>query len=232
MSEDAPETVADRIRQRLKAVNKTPHGASVEAGGGPSLIPNILNGRSKNPRIDTLNKIAPVLETTGEWLMNGDKAPEDERASEVRLAIDAPDRLTNLPKDVPVLGTVAGSELGSGAFQLTSDVVDYVRRPFGLIGAKDVYALYVEGVSMLPKFEPGELVFVHPHRKARTGDYVVIQEPDSNRGEPRGFIKKLVAVTGTQIKTEQFNPPAKIDFLIRPGVTWHKVMTASELYGL
>jgi phage repressor protein C with HTH and peptisase S24 domain len=131
-----------------------------------------------------------------------------------------------------VLGTVAGAELGKGAFQLTSDVVDYVRRPHGLLGAKDVYALYVEGESMLPKFEPGDLVFVHPHRKPRNGDYVVIQEPDSDNGGPRGFIKRLVAVTTKLIRTEQFNPKSNIDFVIRPGLQVHKVMTDGELYGV
>ena len=85
---------------------------------------------------------------------------------------------------------------------------------------------------MVPKYEPGDLVFVHPNRKPRSGDYVVVQEPDSNNGGPRGYIKRLVAITGKLIKTEQFNPAAKIDFVIRPGVVVHKVLTEGELYGI
>lgn len=134
--------------------------------------------------------------------------------------------------DVPVLGTAAGAMLGQGAFQITTDVIDYVRRPAGLARARDAYALYVEGDSMSPRFEPGDLVFVHPHRKPLGGDYVIVQEPDSENGEPRAFIKRLVGVTPTLLKTEQFNPPAKVDFKLRPGLRWHKVMTDGDLYGV
>ena len=228
------ETVADRIRQRLEATGKSAHAASIEAGGSPSLIPNILNGRSSNPRIDTLKKIAIPLETTGEWLMDGGEGTGavHQPGDEVRpAAVPAPLR-SEMPLDVPVLGTAAGGELGKGAFQLTTDVVDYVRRPAGLAGARDAYALYVEGDSMVPRFEPGDLIFVHPHRKAARGDYVVIQEPDSNNGEPRAFLKRFVTVTGKLLRTEQFNPTATIEFMLRPGLIWHKVMTDGDLYGV
>ena len=224
------ETLADRVRQRLEIVGKSAHAASLEAGGSPSLIPNILHNRSANPRGDTLQKLATVLGVSEHWLLTGEDGVP--RNGEVRPAdVTLPDRAA-MPKDVPVYGTVAGSELGKGAFQLTSDVVDYVRRPPGLVGARDAYALYVEGESMLPKFEPGELVYVHPHRKVRPLDYVVIQEPDSDNGEPRGFIKQYVKQTTKLLHTRQFNPEAQVDFILRPGLRWHKVLNSNELMGV
>jgi phage repressor protein C with HTH and peptisase S24 domain len=227
--------LATRIRQRLEALDLSARRAAQLAGGSESMVRNILVGASESPRAETISKLAPVLQVSEQWLMTGEDArpmpPGD--SSEFRMADPASaESLRNLPKDVPVLGTVAGSELGKGAFQLTTDIVDYVRRPFGLLGAADIYALYVEGESMVPKFEPGDLVFVHPHRKARPGDYVVIQEPDTDRGEPRGFIKRLVSTTSRLVKTQQFNPRASIDFVIRPGLVVHKVMTDGELYGV
>lgn len=228
------ETLADRVRARLLEVGKTANAASIEAGGSPSLIPNILNGRSASPRGQTLSKLATVLGVTEQWLLTGDEPPAAPavlpRTSEVRPApVPVP---FGDPKDLPVLGTAAGGELGNGSFQMTTDVIDWVRRPAGLSGAKDAYALYVEGDSMSPRFEPGDLVFIHPHRKPLSGDYVVIQEPDSNNGEPRAFIKKLVKVTGTTLMVTQFNPPATINFILRPGLIWHKVMTDGDLYGV
>jgi phage repressor protein C with HTH and peptisase S24 domain len=229
------QTLYDRIKQRLDALGLSERAASVAATGNDATIRMIRTGKSANPRSDTIAKLARVLEVNEQWLMTGD-APATTTADplppDVRDAPVSPDQLRNLPKDVPVLGTVAGSALGNGSFQLTTDVVDYVRRPFGLLTASDIYALYVEGESMVPKVEPGELVFVHPHRKARPGDYVVIQEPDVSRGEVRGFIKRLVAVTATLIKTEQFNPAGKVDFVVRPGIVVHKVMDSTDLYGV
>lgn len=226
-----------RIGRRLKELGLSAIQASRDAGGSDSLLQNILSGKSRSLRSDFVEPVARVLQVSASWLLTGEGdspapaagAPRDE----FRLAPDAvPPQRNASPKDVPVMGTVAGSELGRGAFQLTSDVVDYVRRPAGLMGAKDVYALYVEGDSMVPRFEPGDLVFVHPHRKPRGGDYVVIQEPDSNNGEPRGFIKRLVGITAKLIRTEQFNPKANLDFINRPGTVLHKVLTDGELYGV
>jgi phage repressor protein C with HTH and peptisase S24 domain len=228
--------LAQRIIDRLKVVGLTANAASLQATGNISTIPNILNGRSKNPRLDTLEKIAKVLRCRVEWLATGDGSPELEAppttTPEVSLApVPYPTRDNSL-RDVPVLGTAAGSEIGKGAFQLSTDVVEYVMRPQGLLTVKDCYALYVEGESMSPKFEPGDLVFVNPNRKPRPGDYVIVQEPDSNRGEAQAFIKLLVTITGTTIKTRQLNPPAEISFVIRPGVIVHRVMLPNDLYGV
>lgn len=203
------------------------------------MIQNILAGKSANPRGDTLQKLAEVLQVSERWLISGDEQPASSTATrtsaelqtEVRFAPDVkvPTAYT-LPKDMPLYGTAAGSELGHGAFQLSADVIEYVRRPPGLFGVKDAYALYVEGDSMYPKFEQGDLIFVHPHRKARGGDYVVVQEPDTNNGESRAFVKRLRKVTGTMLVCEQFNPAATIEFVIRPGLVWHKVLTDGDLY--
>ena len=221
------EELRDRVQQRLAELGLSAREASVTAGGSESLVANILQGKSRNPRGDTLENLARVLQTSSEWLLTG-RAPHQ---NEVRTAdVPLPDRFS-MPRDVPVFGTVAGSELGKGAFQLTADVVEYVRRPPGLATVKDAYALYVEGESMSPKFEPGELVYVHPHRKVVSGDYVVIQEPDTDNGEPRGFIKQYLRQTTKLLQTQQFNPASKIDFALRPGLKWHRVMSLSELMG-
>lgn len=222
--------IAKRIQQRLDELGLSARAASLQATGSDGTIRMILSGKTANPRSDTLAKIAPVLGTSVEWLMGESSAPSPR--SEVRPAdVPLPDRYA-MPRDVPVFGTVAGSELGKGAFQLTSDVVEYVRRPPGLATVKDAYALYVEGESMVPKFEPGELVYVHPHRKVTRGDYVVIQEPDTDNGEPRGFIKQYVRQTAKLLETRQFNPDTDIKFVLRPGMKWHRVMTLAELMGL
>lgn len=233
------DTIATRIQQRLDALGLSARAAAVAAGGSPWMIQNILAGKSANPRGDTLKKLADVLQVSESWLISGDEPtasppltkPILELQSEVRLAPDVtvPAAYT-LPKDMPLYGTAAGSELGQGSFQLSTDVIEYVRRPPGLFGVKDAYALYVEGDSMYPKFEQGDLIFVHPHRKARGGDYVVVQEPDTNNGESRAFVKRLKKVTGTTLVCEQFNPVATIEFVIRPGLVWHKVLTDGDLY--
>lgn len=218
----------ERVESRLKELGLTPRSASLEVSTNPDLFRNVLRfGDDANPKQKTLALMAEALQWSVEDLTQV-AAP---RPTEVSPAnVPYPDRIS-MTRDVPVFGTVAGSELGKGAFQMTADVVEYVRRPPGLATVKDAYALYVEGESMSPKFEPGELVYVHPHRKVVSGDYVVVQEPDTDNGELRGFIKQYVRQTTKLLQTQQFNPASKIDFVIRPGLKWHRVMSLSDLMG-
>lgn len=61
----------DRINERLAAVGLRPRTASLRAGLGADAIRSIQRGKSQSPRIDTLAKLAPVLETTLEYLSTG-----------------------------------------------------------------------------------------------------------------------------------------------------------------
>lgn len=236
------ETLADRIQKRLDVLGISERAASLSATGSDATIRMIRTGKSQNPRSDTIAKLAAVLKTTPQWLLTGDEAPPQETAAPLSAspadlvpnARPAPEialpATFNLPRDLPALGTAAGSMLGNGAFQLSTDTIDYLRRPPALLGVRDAYALYVEGDSMWPKFEPGDPIFVHPHRKAKPGDYIVIQEPDGSDDERRAYVKRLVKIAGNVLRVEQFNPRATIDFVISDGLVWHKVLTDADLW--
>lgn len=66
-----PGSLAWRIDRRLTKLKKAATAASAEAGLSSSAIRNIFDGTSKSPRSETLQKLAPVLETTLEWLSTG-----------------------------------------------------------------------------------------------------------------------------------------------------------------
>ncbi|KAA6405592.1 hypothetical protein DPQ22_03935 [Candidatus Tokpelaia sp.] len=64
-------TLAQRIKSRLDKLGKSERRASLEAGLSDSFLRNIRQNKSSSPRIDTLEKIAEVLETNPAWLMTG-----------------------------------------------------------------------------------------------------------------------------------------------------------------
>lgn len=66
-----PGSLAWRIDRRLTKLQKAATAASEEAGLSPSAIRNIYDGTSRSPRSETLQKLAPALETTFEWLSIG-----------------------------------------------------------------------------------------------------------------------------------------------------------------
>lgn len=133
-----------------------------------------------------------------------------------RLASEAPSPPTpdEMPRDVPVMGTAAAAN-GDGAFivNYSGGPIDYVRRPPGIRAAKNVFAIYVENDSMMPRFEPGEHVYCDPSRPPGPGAYVVLVMDGPEEGEPpRAYLKRLVRRTGAELVVEQFNPPKELRF--------------------
>ena len=140
----------------------------------------------------------------------------------------APEPLSPSAPRIAVRGTAQGGP--QGAFVLTGDDIDYVRCPARLGTAQGTYALFIEGDSMSPRYEPGELIFVSPRRPARIGDDVVIVRRDGD-GEQCAYIKRLLRRGGAEVVAEQFNPPKEVRFPAAEIEAIHLVLRMADLYG-
>lgn len=202
---------------------------------GQSAIGNLEAGKTKDPRF--VHELAQALGVTAEWLRYGRSAGEEgsdgkprrqSSPSQVVVADVVLPSLHSMPKDVPVYGTASG---GSGIVQLKGEAIDYVRRPPSLAGRTDVFALYIEDVSMVPAFAPGDLVFVEK-RRPRVGDHAIIEYQDGPAGELRCLIKKFAGVTATTVRLEQYNPAKMIEVKAASVVRMQRVMTMADLFGV
>ncbi|MGM5087561.1 S24 family peptidase [Rhizobium sp. 814_E9_N1_1] len=210
--------------------------ASVRCGLDRSYFRTLFGRTGSLPRGNTLQKIASGLKVPVSDLMVGRESGQAP-AQMVPLGARAPtptdfaETRGRLPTDVPVLGTAAGSHL-QGAFQISNDPVDWARRPPALIGAVGIYALYVEGESMVPQWPPGELIFVTPNKPPRLGDGVVVQI----RAAPHEPIQATLGVyarrTADRFVIRKHNPPAEIEIARGTIVDIHKVLTIAELFGM
>jgi phage repressor protein C with HTH and peptisase S24 domain len=137
-----------------------------------------------------------------------------------------------MPRDVPVFGTAMGAN-GEGAFTINlTGQVDTVRRGPGIANSRGVFAIYVEGESMAPRFQPGELVYLDKHRPIRVGDDVVLVVASPNTGdEPRSYLKRLVRRTAERWICEQFNPPKTVEFEVASLKDKFRVLTLNEVMG-
>lgn len=226
----------DRIDERLREKGLTDYRASMLAAGRPEIIRNIRRGRSRNPRRDTLEKLARVLDCSFEWLATGRgpvappmEASLDGEAVQQPGDSGLPPR-SAMPSDVPVLGTAAGSL--QGAFQLhAGEPIDHVRRPPGVATAVDIYAIYVVGDSMAPRFEDGELVYVSGRRPARAGDYVIVQI-GAEGADVEAYCKRLLRRDSDRLVLEQYNPARTFDVPASTVIAVHKVLTLNDLFGV
>ncbi len=130
-----------RVEERLRERALSAHAASL-AAGKPDAIRNLRRAVRNNDRrgvtTETLAALAPVLGTTASWLLEGvgDTAG---RAS------------------VPIMGRIgAGAEILPDDEQIPPDGLSEVDLPFPLF--PDAIAFIVEGHSMYPRFNAGDVV--------------------------------------------------------------------------
>lgn len=67
-------SIADRINERMAQLGTNAKAVARTARLGETAIYDIIKGKSKSPRTDTLQKIASALNTTPEWLATGETA--------------------------------------------------------------------------------------------------------------------------------------------------------------
>lgn len=134
---------------------------------------------------------------------------------------------TRPSKLIPVLGEAAGGS--DGRYWFNGNPIDYVACPPSLDGVPGAYAIYVDGESMAPRYRPGEVVWVHPHKPARRGDDVIIQIRPKEDGEPPyGYIKEYVGWSGNRLTLRQHNPESQLTFDRDEVVSVHPIVLAGK----
>ena len=242
--------VADRIRQK----NLTETGLSTDIGRNRAYISQYL--KRGTPEVlpeDVRELLAPYLGVTpnelrgaprsGRTELNNSptasKAPKapprappfaDPQPTDMVRTVDVP-AVGSLPRDIPVYGVAVGGS--DGDFQFNGTAIDYVRRPPGIAHATGVFAVYVTGDSMSPRYEEGDLVFVHPGRQPKIGDDVIVEMFGSDV-EPAGncYIKKLVRRTPTVVICQQYNPSSELQYEASDIKRIYKILTTADLLGV
>lgn len=221
--------IAQNVRAARQRKGWSQEQLAAAAGISQTTIDKIERGETRNSRF--LPKIATVLEVplseldpeVGTNTYVPPEKPEGrdvssagwgERASGMHIdRLDTPTRTTEpLHKTapykeqgrqlMPIYGAVEG---GSGAITLTKDPVEYREKPVYLENVADAYGIYVRGESMEPRYRPGEIADIHPHKPPRPSDHVVLYR-DSGDGDEAACIKLLVAMTDKEWTVMQYNP--------------------------
>lgn len=144
----------------------------------------------------------------------------------------------NMSRDVPVYGTALGTllELGGEPVEQTflnqSEVISYFTRPQSLTKRADVYGVYIQGSSMSPRFQEGEMAFVESNRPPQVGDDVLVflvEEDGDDERYSACLIKRLVRRSASFIELEQFNPPVTFRIETSRVKKVHRVIPWGEL---
>jgi len=133
--------------------------------------------------------------------------------------------------DVPVYGTAVGGM--DADFEMNGEVIDRVRRPPGITNARNAFALYVVGTSMEPRYDEGDLIFVHPGKPPVPGcDVVVELNAVDEFGRQKALLKTYRGKTPTKLLLAQFNPEGPLELALDEVKQVLRVLRTNELLGI
>ena len=160
-------------------------------------IGNWIDGKSA-PTGENLTNLANALKVDPNWLMSG-------KESQVRFDnnVDVSQKIPFDGRHIPVISWVAAGSFEPIETVLRDAEVDEYLPPIKECG-RNGYGLIVTGISMSPKFEPEDRIYVNPDFQVidlKTGDLVIV----SCAGDNEATFKQLV-IEGTTKYLKPLNP--------------------------
>ena len=240
---NSAETLRERLAEAIERKGITARSLSRAIKANHSYVSQLLSGQGGVPSAARLAALARELDVSVDWL-TGQSSQREQVRSEVTL-LDGPIPWRGPAADLPPVPLVGTGDCATISFEDQSGnmleiercsfdaehTVRMIARPAALAGARDVYAIYFHGESMLPRFEPGDVGFVDPRRPAGPGDYVLVQ---LNSGEDDDvvsvLVKRLVRTNARELILEQFNPPAIFTVPRARVARYHRILRQAELF--
>lgn len=222
------------LKNRLAEVGRKPIELARHLGVPPARVYEMLAGKRRLQPGEYRAAAAFLAWPEARVLALAAGETEQDNLPEVIPAPNTPlpPMRQEMAKDVPVYGTTLGGD-GQGEFHFNGEVIDYVRRPPRLVGRKDVFVLYVQGSSMSPWREPGQMVYLEQNRPPRPGEYIVIEMAPSPGEEVKpAMIKRLVSTSPARIRLRQYNPDKEFDVDRTKVRAIYRVMDWDELMGV
>lgn len=224
----------------LKPSGLSEYAWAERAGLNRGFLNDLKKSEMASPRTSSLNKLLAVAGKSVADLYRLETSAGRTEAREIQKPFSSVD----LPKDVPIRGTAAGAEIeiedGGRTHRIERTLVEpdptgFARRPPSLAGNRTVYAIYITGESMMPRFRPGDLSYVDPSRAPHIGDDVIVQFVDEpvEGADPSEvssiLVKELVGRTATHFELAQHNPPVRFKVEKRRVLAIHRIVPLSEL---
>ena len=230
---DETREIADLVRARIEELGLNMSQVSTRLGRNRAYIHQFIDrGIPKRLPGAVRSQLAEILDVDeGRLVPPGVKWTAPAKSQRPRSEAEGFRPETTGSNDIPILGTAFGSEAAAD-FMFNGEVIDYIRCPPALAKAKGCFAIRVVGDSMIPRFEPGNIVVVQAGRVPSVNDYVVIELNGKDGGPGPGFIKRLIAYSSDHIVCEQFNPRKKLEFKIGDIKTLYRVVSTDELFGV
>lgn len=181
--------------------------------------------------------IAQALNVSPTWLHGGREHRADQRIMDLPNKYLSNPQPKNFSRDndstsdtnrivrIPLYSAaLAGPD---GSVSIGASFMEMIESPTILASVPDAYAVRVVGESMTPRYEPGEVVYVHPRMPVKKGDYILAQvAEDGSEGNIMGYVKRLVSIDDRKLVVEQLHPKREMTFPRNRVRSVHKIVLA------
>lgn len=169
--------IANRVKKLRKALDLTQHQLAELVGVAQNSIQKLEKGDTKNPR--NIEALARALQCTPEFLQFGISENKNNNV------MPGP----TIKNTAPLISWVQ-----AGSWSEITEIKAYDAERFMCpVNCSDLtFVLKVQGISMEPKFDEGDLIFVDPEAECIHGSYVVARLDDDNQAT----FKQLIIENG------------------------------------
>ncbi|MAS87609.1 MAG: hypothetical protein CMH30_06500 [Micavibrio sp.] len=176
--------LGSRIKYMREKLGLSQGQVADKLGVSQQAIQQVETGKAKKPKY--LYEMATMLGVSYEWLVLGEENPKfaqnAARVSNNNVQESAPRQSADAL--IKIVELVPGGP--NGYCKVTGSLADNLPRPRRLDGVDRAYGVYVYDNTMAPRYNTGDLVFVHPTMPYAEGDYVLAHIKGAP-GEPIGI---------------------------------------------
>lgn len=221
-----------RLVEAMKARKLTNEAMAEKIGGRthPVTISKLRNG-TINLDDEWRAKTSAAIDLP-EDVMFGDEPLPEPRPFEIYVSPKRGPRraltAANENRTLNLYGLAAGSM--TGALRMTAEPIDEVPCPPKLVDVIGAYALKTSGESMVPRFFPGDHLYINPHQRVHAGDHVIIQVMKHDNSGTETWVKRFDAEDAENFHAWQYNPPARVSFKKKYVMHMHRVLPINELF--
>lgn len=233
----------DWLRDRIKNLGKTGQGLANTLGVNKARVSEIIGGR-RGVKAEEVPIIAQYLEMTDSEVIErlsgrAQGTPTGGAVAQMRMPLRTPRPSSILAEPEPPISLAQGLPVYSSTaggtdcdFSLGKDVIDHVRRPPGLLNARNAFALYVVGNSMAPRYDEGDLLVIHPDKPPAPGcDVIVLLSSVDEVGNAKVLLGTYRGVTPSHLTIATAQHATAIEVPLSEVKRVMRVLRVGELLG-
>lgn len=208
----------NELKDRLKSARKAKNKTQADIVDGIVGLSQSAYSQLESGKVKSSGKIVEIAQFLGvdpNWLATGqgemtvkptiDELRQKIKAIENRSGEVAQSNFLAANDPTPIISWVAaGSWSASETVEWLDENTEYLPRPANL--SKRGFCLEVRGVSMMPEFNPKEIIFVEPEIGVwdlQNGDLVVVRE---NNNQEATFKQLVIGDTSDDMYLKPLNP--------------------------